>query len=38
MTTDSPLAIRSQGLTKRYGDVLAVDAMDLEIPAGHFFG
>jgi putative spermidine/putrescine transport system ATP-binding protein len=29
--------IRVQGLTKRYGDVVAVDAIDLDIPAGEFF-
>jgi ABC-2 type transport system ATP-binding protein len=38
MTADMRLAIETTGLTKRYGDVLAVDAMDLEIPAGQFFG
>ena len=32
------LAVRTQGLTKRYADVLAVDGLDLEIPAGRFFG
>jgi ABC-2 type transport system ATP-binding protein len=31
-------AVRAQGLTKRYGEVLAVDALDLELPAGQFFG
>ncbi len=29
--------ISVQGLTKRYGDVVAVDAIDLDIPAGEFF-
>jgi putative spermidine/putrescine transport system ATP-binding protein len=29
--------IRVAGLTKRYGEVVAVDAIDLEIPAGEFF-
>jgi len=29
--------IRVQGLTKRYGDVTAVDGIDLDIPAGEFF-
>jgi putative spermidine/putrescine transport system ATP-binding protein len=29
--------IRVQGLTKRYGDVVAVDAIDLDIRAGEFF-
>src|SRR4029077_9139388 len=32
------LAVQAQGLTKRYGDVLAVDGLDLELPAGQFFG
>jgi ABC-2 type transport system ATP-binding protein len=31
-------AVRTQGLTKRYGEVLAVDRLDLEIPTGQFFG
>jgi ABC-2 type transport system ATP-binding protein len=32
-------AIRTEDLTKRYaGDVLAVDALDLEIPTGEIFG
>jgi len=29
--------VRLQGITKRYGDVLAVDAIDLEIAQGEFF-
>ena len=32
------LAVNARGLVKRYGDVLAVDGLDLEIPAGQFFG
>ena len=31
-------AIQASGLTKRYGDVLAVAGLDLDIPAGQFFG
>jgi ABC-2 type transport system ATP-binding protein len=31
-------AVRSTGLTKRYGDVVAVDGLELEIAAGQFFG
>ena len=31
-------AIACRGLTKRYGSVLALDALDLEIPAGSVFG
>jgi ABC-2 type transport system ATP-binding protein len=34
----SLLAVEASGLVKRYGDVLAVDGLDLEIPAGQFFG
>lgn len=32
------LAIATQGLTKRYGDQVAVDALDLAVPAGSVFG
>src|SRR5882724_7375398 len=32
------LAVDASGLVKRYGDVLAVDGLDLDIPAGEFFG
>ena len=31
-------AVHAQALTKRYGEVLAVDNLELEIPAGQFFG
>lgn len=31
-------AVRGSGLVKRYGDVAAVDGLDLEIPSGQFFG
>ena len=31
-------AIRVEGLTKRYGDVLAVDAIDFAVPAGETVG
>jgi ABC-2 type transport system ATP-binding protein len=34
----TPPAIEAFELTKRYGDVLAVDGLSLEIPAGQFFG
>jgi len=33
-----PPAIRAAGLSKRYPDVLALDGIDLTIPAGSFFG
>ncbi|HWQ40178.1 MAG TPA: ATP-binding cassette domain-containing protein [Burkholderiales bacterium] len=35
---DTRAAIRAQGLTKRYGELLAVDGLDLDIPSGQFFG
>jgi ABC-2 type transport system ATP-binding protein len=36
---DRPRApIRTRGLTKRYGDLLAVDHLDLEVQAGEIFG
>jgi len=31
-------AVHAQALSKRYGEVLAVDNLELEIPAGQFFG
>jgi ABC-2 type transport system ATP-binding protein len=36
MTPDA--AISAHGLTKRYGSVLALDGLDLEVPAGSVFG
>ena len=33
-----PAAIRADGLTKRYGELLAVDGLSLEISTGQFFG
>ncbi len=38
MPSSLELAIRLQGLTHRYGDVTAVDGLDLEIRAGECFG
>jgi len=32
------LAIETRGLAKSYGDVLAVDGIDLAVPRGQFFG
>jgi ABC-2 type transport system ATP-binding protein len=32
------IPIRTRGLTKRYGDVVAVDRLDLEVHAGEIFG
>jgi len=37
VTTDA-LAIVARGLTKRYGTVLALDGLDLDVPAGSVFG
>jgi ABC-2 type transport system ATP-binding protein len=34
----SPLAVQCSGLVKRYGDLSAVNGLDLDIPAGQFFG
>jgi ABC-2 type transport system ATP-binding protein len=34
----APPAIEAHGLTKRYGDVLALDALDLAVPTGAVFG
>jgi len=34
----SNLAIKTQGLTKQYGQALAVNGLDLEIAAGQFYG
>src|SRR4051794_41763058 len=34
---DKP-AIRARGLTKRYGSVIALDGLDLDVPAGAVFG
>lgn len=31
-------AIRARGLTRRFGNVLAVDALDLDVPSGSIFG
>jgi ABC-2 type transport system ATP-binding protein len=38
MSTDSATPLSVRGLRKRYGDVVAVDGLDLEIPAGECFG
>src|SRR5262245_57743207 len=36
--TAVPPTIRAEGLTKRYGEILAVDNLNLEITPGEFFG
>ncbi len=33
-----PAAIEARGLTKRFGDVVALDGLDLAVPAGSVFG
>jgi ABC-2 type transport system ATP-binding protein len=33
-----PIAISARDLTKRYGPVLALDGLDLDVPAGEVFG
>ena len=35
---DPDLALVTRGLTQRFGDKLALDALDLDVPAGSFFG
>ncbi len=39
VTTDANgIAIRARGLTKRFGKLMAVDHIDLEVPARHVYG
>ena len=38
MNMQTPTAVHLSGLTKRFGDHLAVDALDLTVPAGMFYG
>lgn len=35
---DKGLAIRTEGLTRRYGEVLALDQLNLQVPYGAIFG
>jgi len=37
-TTSAPPAVRVQGLTKRFGDTLALNSVDLEVPERMVFG
>jgi ABC-2 type transport system ATP-binding protein len=37
-SVEAPLAIAARGLTKRYGPILALDGLDLDVPAGIVFG
>ena len=38
ITDTTPAGISATGLVKRYGDIVAVDGLDLEISPGEFFG
>jgi ABC-2 type transport system ATP-binding protein len=38
MGVDPTVAVRCRGLSKRYGDVIAVDGLDLEVLEGECFG
>ena len=38
MSGAAPTAIEARGLTKRFGAVLALDRLDLEVPRGSIFG
>ncbi|QBF45940.1 ABC transporter ATP-binding protein [Janibacter limosus] len=38
MTTEIAPAVQLRGLTKRFGDHVAVDGIDLTVPAGTFYG
>lgn len=38
MNDTPPLAIRARGLSKRFGTLLAVDAVDLSVPHAHVYG
>jgi ABC-2 type transport system ATP-binding protein len=37
-TAEDPAALRLTGLTKTFGDLTAVDRVDLTVPAGSFYG
>ena len=37
-STNDELVVETSGLTKRFGDRVAVDAVDLRIPRGVAFG
>lgn len=38
MTTDGDVIVRTRGLTRRFGDLAAVDRVDLEVRRGEVFG
>src|SRR4051794_26360371 len=35
---DTPLAVRARGITKSFGDVVALDGIDLDVPQGQMHG
>ncbi|MFF3468605.1 ABC transporter ATP-binding protein [Streptomyces sp. NPDC001984] len=35
---DRPIAVRARGITKRFGDVVALDGIDLDVTQGHIHG
>jgi ABC-2 type transport system ATP-binding protein len=35
---DTPLAVRARGITKTFGDVIALDGIDLDVPRGRIHG
>src|SRR3954470_21883818 len=37
-TSDRPLAIRLRGIVKRYGEITAVNGLDLDVPEGTCVG
>lgn len=38
ITEDTPIAIKAEGLTKQFGDFIAVDSVSFEIQKGEIFG
>jgi ABC-2 type transport system ATP-binding protein len=38
VSADDGIAIRARGLTKRFGELVAVDHVDLEVPGKHVYG
>ncbi len=38
MNTGDDIAVHAQGLTRRFGDLLAVDNVDLTVPRGQVYG
>jgi len=38
VSTPMALALQTKGLTRRFGDLTAVDSVDLVVPAGSFYG